>query len=353
MAGQNRPAGKRNNRNNRGGAAKRDTRFTQRAQTNVELQDQSQVNLLQNQLQDAQRDYLREGQAAQSVWGGGGEEIRDLPRPQFDRIGQEFNQGASSYADLFGGVEGMPAAEVGAGNALGLARGEATHGMLANLDAREGLARSSAARQMNLAGKYAQDNVIQRMEDAVRGYNDQLGQVRADDPWQISQEVQTLRDQALQEQLARSKMRSDAALSEWLQGYVGGGGGGGGGVRGGGGGGGGGGYTGPVTSQGRPDWAATHGYPANQGPQGVDYEEDPYAQGWRPATRQAVRNADYLNDPDMPGWVRYAFNHGGASALNDPRRRRLYRNSLADLMARFDAAQVPVAQPPIGGGFNF
>lgn len=350
MAGQNRPAGKRNNRNNRGGAAKRDTRFSQRAQTNVELQDQSQVNLLQNQLQDAQRDYLREGQAAQSVWGGGGEEIRDLPRPQFDRIGQEFNQGAASYADLFGGVGGMPTAEVGAGNALGLAYGDATHGMLANLDSREGLARSSAARQMNLSGKYAQDAIIQRMEDAVRGYNDQLGQVRADDPWQISQEVQTLKDQALQEKLARSKMQSDAAFSEWLQSYLGGGsnpprngpprsnG-----DR----------YTGPVNSSGRPDWSATHGYPADQGPQGVDYEADPYAQGWRPATRRAVRSADYLNDPDMPGWVRYAFNHGGASALNDPRRRRLYRNGLDDLMARFDASQVPVAQPPVGGGFNF
>ena len=219
-------------------SAKRNRRLYDRATTNVELQDQSQVNLLQQQLQDAQRDYLRESQAAQSVWGGGGDAIAAMPRPQFDRIGDQYTQALGTLAGMFGGTAGMPTEEAAAGNGLGLAYGEAGQTMLANLDAREGMARSSAARQMDLSGRYTQDALIQRMEDAVRGYNDQLAQVRADDPWQIKSEVSDLRDRSLEQQLARQKMKSDQAFSDWLAGYLGGGSaGGGGGAHGGGGGG--------------------------------------------------------------------------------------------------------------------
>lgn len=205
-----------------GGKGKNRNRFYNRATTNVELQDQSQVNLLNQQLQQAQQDYLREQQAAMSVYGGAGEEIRDLPRPQFDQIGDQYTQALSSIAPLFAGEQGMPGSETAAGNALGMAYGESGQTMLTNMAAREGMARSSAAREANLSGRYAQDALIQRMEDTMQSYNDQLGQVRADDPWQIKQEVGDLRQQSLENRLLKQKMASDRAFSEWLQGYVGG-----------------------------------------------------------------------------------------------------------------------------------
>jgi hypothetical protein len=80
---------------------------------------------------------------------------------------------------------------------------------------------------------------MQRFQDTLQGYNNQLGQVKADNPWQISQEVDRLKEQALQQQLVKQKMESEDAFSKWLQGYYGGMGGGGGGRGGGGGGGGG------------------------------------------------------------------------------------------------------------------
>ena len=64
------------------------------------------------------------------------------------------------------------------------------------------------------------------------------------------------------------------------------------------------------------------------------------------ATRTATHPAD------LPGWVQYAFNHGGASALQDPARAQLYRNRLAELLKRFDPSNVTV-DVPSGGGLNF
>lgn len=260
--GQNRGRNQGRNGQNRG---RNRNRTYQRASGNIELQDQSQVDLLNQQLQQAQQDYLREFQAARSIYGGGGEEIRDLPRPEFGQIQDDFSGALEQLRPMFAGDEYMADTEQAAGLGLGGAYGEAGATMLANMAGREGMARSSAAREANLSGRYAQDALIQRMEDALQGYNDQLGQVRADDPWQLSQEVDRLREEAFERQAVKSKLKSDDAFSQWLQGYLGGAGGsfGGGGRPGGGGGGPGGGGGG-----GMPDPAlATPGVPrANTDP---------------------------------------------------------------------------------------
>jgi hypothetical protein len=195
--------------------------FYQKATGNVELQDAPQSNLLAQQLQQATADFQRERTAGRSIYGGGAQEIRDLPRPDFAQTGADYTNMLGSVAPMFGGDQYMPGSEQGAGNTLGQGYGEAGATMLANLSAREGMSRSSAARENQLSGRYAQDALLQNFQDTLQGYNNQLGQVKADDPWQISQEVSRLKEQSLTQQLAKQKMESEDAFSKWLQDYYG------------------------------------------------------------------------------------------------------------------------------------
>jgi hypothetical protein len=245
---------------------------------------------------------------------------------------------------MFGGDQAAPYMSAGEGDAgmgLGNAYGEAGATMLANAGAREGMFRSSAERQAGLAGQYAEDALLQQMQDTVQGYNNQMGQLRADDPWQIQQESQSLWDRQQQQRALASKLQSDKAFSEWLQGRAGdmasGGNPGRPGPGGGGGGGGNGtGYTGPTTAGGysRPG-------PGTQSHAAIDNQGMAPQPGWRQNavqdTRQAV-NAQPGHGPDevagLPGWVRYAYNHGGANALQNPDRQRLYNRRLEGILPR-------------------
>ncbi len=213
--------------NKGGGKAtqRRDRRLTQRATRNVELLDAPQANLLQQQLQQAQQDYLRQQQAAQSIWGGASEAMQGLPAPDFGSIAGTLNQNLGTVSDMFGGAgagQYMAPGEAGAGQALGAAYGTAGHGMLANAAEREAGFRSSAEREGVLSQRFAQDNLLQQLQDTLKGYNNQMGQIRADDPWQIQQEADRLRQQSIEDRLAQQKMQSDRAFSQWLQDYAGG-----------------------------------------------------------------------------------------------------------------------------------
>lgn len=219
-------------------------RLRSRAQNNVELYDASQNNLANQQLQQAQDDYLRSLQAGQSIYGGYQDTLSQLPRPQFGQIGDQYDKALGTVSDMFtgaGNAAGMDPAEVQAGLGLGQANADVTHTMLANEAAREGMFRSSAAREGDLAQRYYGDQAQQDMRDAMTKYNDQLTNIRSDDPWQIQQEYDRLRQQQVENKLAQSKMASDQAFSSWLQNYLGGSGAPSGGGNGGGGGGGGGG----------------------------------------------------------------------------------------------------------------
>jgi len=266
MAGRPGPGGAGGgNRHNGGGRTQKRrnqarTRLTQNATSNVELMDAGQSNQLQSQLQQAQQDYLRSTQAAQQIYPGAQEAMAGVERPQFGRIGNEFDTALGTVNELFGGGQAAPymnPAESSAGMGLGQAYGEAGHTMLANADAREGMFRSSAERQAGLAGQQAQDTLLQRMQDTVQGYNNSMGQLRADDPWQIQNESTRLWEQQQQAKALAAKTQSDAAFSAWLQGQAGG-------LAAGGGGGGGGGQPGgnggPGGSQG-PHVQTPHGAP--------------------------------------------------------------------------------------------
>jgi hypothetical protein len=146
-----------------------------------------------------------------------------VERPQFGRIGNDFDQALGTIQGLFGGDQAAPYMSPGegaAGMGLGNAYGEAGHTMLANAAEREGMFRSSAERQAGLAGSQAQDTLLQQMRDTVQGYNNQMGQLRADDPWQIQNESTRLWEQQQQAKALAAKTKSDAAFSEWLQGQA-------------------------------------------------------------------------------------------------------------------------------------
>jgi len=199
------------------------TRLTQNATSNVELMDTGQANQLQAQLQQAQQDYLRSTQAAQQIYPGAQEAMAGVERPQFGRIGNDFDQALGTIQGLFGGDQAAPYMSPGegaAGMGLGNAYGEAGHTMLANAAEREGMFRSSAERQAGLAGSQAQDTLLQQMQDTVQGYNNQMGQLRADDPWQIQNESTRLWEQQQQAKALAAKTKSDAAFSAWLQGQA-------------------------------------------------------------------------------------------------------------------------------------
>jgi hypothetical protein len=288
-----------------------DRRLNNRAQTNVEMQDQGQVNLLQQQMQQAIQDYNRESQSAGIIGGGYQDTLADVQRPQFDRIGQEFQGALGSVAPMFGGDPYQAAGERAAGNGLGLAYGEAGSSMLANMDAREGMFRSSAGREGALWERNAQDQLLQQMEDAKQMYNDRLGQVRADDPWQIKQERSTLLDEQMQQRLLQSQMQSDKATSQFLQDFLAGqvGGGGGGGFGGGGGGGGGAPNLGPGGSSG-----------AHTGPGGTVSHASIDNQNMREPIPNWVQRANQMRQADeftdLPAWLQRAYDLQGPERWN-------------------------------------
>lgn len=342
---------------------RQDNRLADRATNDVQLQMQPQFDYNNAQLQQAQENYLRAMQTAQSASGGAYDAIGQAERPHFQQIAEQFTGNLNALAPEFGGAGaampytqnsiygerggtiGMPAGEVAAGNALGGAIGSAGLSGLANDAARWGMSRENAQQEASVFGRNQQAALLQNMQDVLQQHENENQNLMAQQPYQIKSRIDELRDQAIEEQLARSKMRSDRAFSDMLAQKIGGltsGGGrpGGGSTRpaGGGGGGGGNGGTVDVGYGGYGGGVVTH---PNQG-QG----EPGYQTGWRPATVNAVQEADYVNE--LPGWVRYAFNHGGARALQDPRREDLYRNKLRELLQRFKVPGVDIPGGPLG-----
>lgn len=335
--------GRQRNRN----ADRRRTRATR----DVQLDIQPRVDLLNQQLQQAQEDYLRMDQSAQSIYGGATDALRGIPSPDFGGIADDLQArlttlaGAFQGGDLQAGMPGLAPAELEAGGDLGIAIGAGGLENLASFDARNAAAQQGAQRESVLSGRYARDNLLQQMQDTIDSYNQQLGNVYAQMPSLIGQRADELRREGLESKLAMSKVQGDKAFSQWLQDYMGGqvggfGGGGGGGrvrPRGGDGGGAPGQFTG-----GMGGYGGGPGSPA--GPTGSTVPN----QGWRQAILETVRDADYVNE--LPGWVRYAYNHEGAQSLQDPARRRLYKRKIRPMLRRFGPPGGPAVEIP--GPFN-
>jgi len=347
-------AGKGNDK--KGGPKKGGGRLRQRATNDVQLMMQPQFDYNNAQLQQTQEDYGRAQQAAQSASGGAYDAIGAARNPGFDRIADDFTQNLNALAPEFGGAGavmpyqqnsiygersgsiGMPAGEVAAGNALGGAIGQAGISGLANDDARWGMLREGAQREASTFGRNSQAALQQQMLDTLRQHENEQQNLMAQQPYQIKSRLDELKDQAIEQQLAKSKMASDRAFSEALQaqltGMTSGFG------NGGGGGGGGGGGDGFNRERNNPTGpgGGTGGY--GLGDTAAGGNSTPSPREYNQDIVQATRQADYVGE--LPGWVRYAYNHGGAQALNDPERIDLYRRKLKEMLQRFNTPQIEI-----------
>ncbi len=347
---------------------RQDRRLNQRATRDVQLQSQPAFDYNNAQLQQAQENYLRAQQSAQSASGGAFDAIGAARNPGFDRIADQFTQNLNSLAPEFGGAGaqvpytansiygerggsiGMPENEVVAGNALGGAIGAAGLAGLANDDSRWGMLREGAQREASTFGRNSEAALRQQMLDTIQGHENEQQNLMAQQPYQIKQRMDELKDQAIEEQLARSKMQSDRAFSQALQDQLGlmiGGNGPGGSTR----------PRNGTRPGGNPGGA--HNFPGQGTVSHAAIDNQGMGSNWGGAstmfpTRRSVvnnvRNAGYLGE--VPGWVRYAFNHGGADALQNPDRAALYENKLAELLKRFGASQVTVPGPLLGTGLG-
>ena len=239
-----RPKKNNNNKSNKR-TQRRYNRQYQQATTNVQLQNQPQIDTLNSMLQQAQQDALRRDQGAQSIFGGYQNELQALPGMNFGGIADDLTQRLQTLGGMFqgGGVNteaygtpvGMPASEVQAAQGLGTAIGAGGQEALSSYAARERGARQAAGTEGALAERYARGDINQQMQDTLQNYQNQLAGINRMVPSQIDTEQQQISEDALTRQLAMSQMQGDKAFSRYLQGMIGsqiggpGGGGGGGG----------------------------------------------------------------------------------------------------------------------------
>lgn len=214
--------GKKRERKNR----QADRRY-QRATRDVQLQNQPQIDELNAMLQQAQQDYQRQFNTANSIYGGYSDEIGNIPPTDYNQIADDFQGRLGSVAGLFqgGGVDtsiyglpvGLPDAEVQAANGLGQTLGSTGLENIYSLAGREGAAREAALREGPLAQRYAQDNLFQQMQDTVQNYQNQLANINRMVPSQIDQRNDELRQQSIENRLANSQIQGDKAFSDYLQ----------------------------------------------------------------------------------------------------------------------------------------
>jgi hypothetical protein len=163
------------------------------------------------------RPLLQENQrmqnAADSVYGALPGEIKDIGQGytgKIDNISDLLTQNAGDVAGVFPTL-GAPASEVGAFQG---AYGDALTGALGNLSSMAGRQAgytASGLREAGLAGRSAQDTLMQ-----------QRGQIMDNMPADIRQRVSELREEALTRQLAKGQMEGDEAFSQYLIDMVGG-----------------------------------------------------------------------------------------------------------------------------------
>ena len=330
---------------------KANARLNSRAVNDVQLQNQGSIDTINAQLQQAQEDYLRMMQTGQSVYGGAEDAIRGVQTPDFGGLADQLTSQMGRLSEYFPGanLQGFSPEEAAAGSNLGSAIGTAGLNNLTNDASRFGMSQSAAQRESIVGGRNTQDSLMQHMEDALQGYNDQLRGITAQEPYQIESRLDDLRDQRLEQQLAKSKMQGDKAFSSFLSDYMGGqlgGGGGGGGHLGGGG------VADGIHNP--PGPAGDNGqFGGGMGGYGGGPStwEDPH----RLTTGERVSSINQENQyRDLPSWLKqfqYEYPRGGPAAWQGaqdlrPRRRQVWRQTRGHVRDLYNEAY-PYAN---GGG---
>lgn len=217
-----------NNNNKPGGQGK----LYSKAINNVMLQLAPQVSMYAQQMQQAQQNYLNNLQAMNSAYGGYQQQLGAMPTVDYGGLASKLTGQLQGLGNLYtgGGVDqsiyglpvGMPGSEIAAGQ--GLAQTLGSNAMIdMNTNEQRGQAwREGLGQEGALAQRWMAQGLQQDMKDTLQTYGNQLSNIMAQTPAMIKAEKGTLRQEKIENQLAKSQMTSDAAFNEWLQGYLGG-----------------------------------------------------------------------------------------------------------------------------------
>lgn len=182
----------------------------QRLSQNAERDVMLSINPAERRLQDWYDEMLN---GALNAYGGAADRLGKIDAIPYEQLGEWLNSQAGELAGLLGTATPAGEAEAAA-NLQGSIFGGG-NSLLANSEMRNREWQQSSQREANLSQRYAEDELLQRMEDA-------MSDLYADVPSQILARKDELRRQRTEQQLARSQMASDQAFNEFLQSQLGG-----------------------------------------------------------------------------------------------------------------------------------
>jgi len=342
-----------NRRGNRKGNKKGQKKgaLQQRATRDVQLQIQPQLDSIDRAEERARNDYADFGAAAEGTYDALSNELAPLGgqyQTQSDAISSGLGTSLSQLAQQIG-LSNMdtPDAETAAGLGAYGSIGQTGLSQLANNASRNLGYQTSAQRQGAIEREEVSRNLLQDLQDALEGYGERRLDVTGQQGEMFKQRLDELRDQSITQQLARSQMASEEAMSQYLQDTIGGtlsGLGGGGGFDGGGGGrpggGGGGGPSGPPP---RREVGPGFGSDGESIPRGNNPPPDNTVMQW---LQRKVRNINQTDDyGDIPGWLQRMYEYGPppgpdrwayAQANLKPRQRQIWRRTRPHVQDVFD-----------------
>ncbi len=267
------------------------TNRQRRARRDVRIAQQPQLNAIDREQALAQQNAERAMSAVSSAYGGYQNLLGNMPdfQKQVSGISTNLQNQLAGLSAMLGGSSMLPEGESAAGTGLGTTIGSGALEALASQAAREGQYQASAQREGGIAQREATGNLVQNLNDVMSGFQNRRLDVTDQSAQLIKQRMDELRQQALENQVVKQKMASDAALSQYLMGQVGNiGGGGGGGFGGGGGGGGGGGKPPRATTPKKP--------PKNAGSRRNWSQKD------ATAPQPTPQLPGFLTNPDLTSW---------------------------------------------------
>jgi len=225
------------NRNKGKSKSKNRNKLFQRAQRHVQLAHQPELDAIERQVQQVLDEFDQAQQAGQSAYGGyqkliepyGAEYTAETGSIADRLIGQLGQNQAQLAADpalaqygspALGVGQGLPQAEGQAGVGMYGAIGDTALGQISNMAARNLGYQTSAQREGGLAKRSMQSNLIQQMNDAMRELQGRELDVTGQFAGETLDYLGTLKQQALENQLVKSKMESDQAYADYLMGTI-------------------------------------------------------------------------------------------------------------------------------------
>lgn len=191
-------------------------RLRRTAQRDVQAQYQPSLNNLDRQINQTGLDYQNQMTGVESIYGGTADELAKLPA-QYDRmtadIAPDLQLQLQQNANLIPGAN-MPQPEIDAAAGVYGQYGNNAFSQLANNASREANYNQSAQREATLSSRYAQQNLMQDMNDQLNNYYDQQQAIYDQYPNAIKSQMETLRQQ-------QADQASNDAFTKLLESQIG------------------------------------------------------------------------------------------------------------------------------------